>query len=153
LLLALILQFVLPSPAQPPEGSALTIRPPRLVTLRPVPEYSAILSAPIFAPDRKPGDAAGGGSPGGDLAGYSAVGAVAGNGVATVVMSGPGGAVVTLSPGDSVAGWRLVSVARDKVVFERNGSQRALGVGAPTAPAPGSTPQAAPAGGPTPSVQ
>jgi hypothetical protein len=123
-----------------------------LVTLRPVPEYSAILSAPIFAPDRKPGDAAAG-SGGGDLAGYSAVGAAVGHGVATVVLSGPGGTIATLRPGDSVAGWRLVSVAPDKVVFERNGSQRTLSVGAPTAPAPGPAPQAAPAGGATPMIR
>jgi hypothetical protein len=129
------------------------MRPPRLITLRTVPEYPAILSAPIFAPDRKPGDPASAGSAGGDLAGYNAVGSVVGNGTASVVLSGPGGTVATLRPGDSVAGWRLLSVTRDTVVFERNGAQRTLSVGAtatqPPAPS-GQPPAASPTPGPNP---
>ena len=98
----------------------------------PVPEYAAILASPIFAPDRNPassGEASENGC--GSLAGYAAIGTVAGRDVATAVITIPGGGIKTLSRGDEVEGWRLVGVDRTSAVFERNGVRHALIVGAP----------------------
>jgi general secretion pathway protein N len=110
----------------------------------PVPEYAAILAAPIFAPDRRPGpseaepsESGGGGS----LSGYAAIGAVAGRDVATAVVTEPGGGIKTLGRGDELNGWRLVGVDRTHVYFERNGARHTLVVGAQpeAAPTPGGT--------------
>ncbi len=132
-MLILGLQIVLPA-GSPPQDAALGLaaRRTRPVTIAPVPEYAAILTSPLFAPDRHPGAADGAkDTGGGTLAGYAALGAVTGRRVATAVVSAPGGTVKSLKPGDDLEGWRLVGIDRLKLTFERNGMRRALVIGAP----------------------
>jgi hypothetical protein len=132
LVLALGLQIILPYREAAPETDGLAIRHPRPIVIPPLPESPAILQAPIFAPDRRPGEAgaltsAGGGS----LAGYAALGAASGHGVGTAVISGPGGAVKTLRLGDQIDGWRLAIVSASRLTFERKGAHHVLVVGEP----------------------
>lgn len=128
-------QLLLPRAAPPAEAPGLAPRQQRLVMVPPVPEYAAILASPIFAPDRRPGpsgESAESGS--GSLAGYAAIGGVAGRAVASAVITVPGGGIKTLRPGDEVDGWRVVGVDRTRVYLEHNGERRALVIGAPAAP-------------------
>lgn len=126
-------QLMLPPAAPPADPPGLAARRQRPVMVPPVAEYAAILASPIFAPDRRPGASGDGsvGGGGGSLAGYTAIGAVAGGGVATAVVAVPGGAIKTLRRGDEVDGWRLVGVDRTQVYFERDGVRHALVIGAP----------------------
>jgi hypothetical protein len=132
----LVLQLALPAGGPPSAAGSLAARRPKLVNVPPVAEYPAILTAPVFAPDRKPGDAriaAAGGGGGGALDGYAALGAATSAGGAAAVVSGPGGAVKTLRRGETVEGWRLVALDASKLTFERNGQRRVLPIGAPAA--------------------
>ena len=76
-----------------------------------------------------------------------------GRGVALVKSSS--GQTVTLSPGQSVDGWRLVGIGRDRATFASNGEQRvaaldfsnkARGDSAPATAAPAAPPPRMPAG-------
>jgi len=125
-------QLMLPPAAPPSEPPGLAPRRQRPVTVPPVLEYAAILASPIFAPDRRPGPSGNGSEGGGgSLAGYAAIGAVAGRGVASAVVTVPGGGIKTLRLGDEMDGWRLAGVDRNRVYFEHNGVRQVLVVGAP----------------------
>lgn len=131
LTLALGLQAVVRYDDEPPAGG-LAPRHTRPVTIPSVPEYPAILSVPIFTPDRRPGVVeAGLPSTVEALDGYAVLGAAVGGSVATALISSPGGAPRTLRPGETLEGWSVVSVERTKVTFERNGARHSLIVGAP----------------------
>jgi general secretion pathway protein N len=131
LILALAVQLFLPSGATPPEASSLADRRPRPLLVPSPPDYAAILARPIFAPDRKPGASDLSATSGGELAGYSALGAAVGHGVATAVISGPSGSIRTVHGGETVEGWRVVAVDAGKLTFERGGVRHSLIVGAP----------------------
>jgi hypothetical protein len=131
LVLSLGLQLILPSRGSLPEASGLAARRPSLVRIPQIAEFPAILQAPVFAPDRHPGEAGLPASGGGPLSGYVALGAAAGRSVATAVVSGPGGVTKTLRRGETLEGWRLVAVDQAKVTFERDGVRHALVIGAP----------------------
>lgn len=114
-------------------------------------------SAPIFSPGRAPpapppspeqmaaAAAAPAAQPLPTLVGV--VSRARGRGVALVKSSS--GETVTLSPGESVDGWRLVGIGRDRATFAGNGEQRvaaldfsnkARGESAPATTAPSSAP-------------
>jgi hypothetical protein len=129
-------QLMLPAAAPPAEPPGLAPRRERPTVVPPVLEYAAVLASPIFAPDRRPGaSTAGSERSGGSLAGYAALGGVAGRGVASAVVSAPGGAIKSLRAGEDIDGWRLVGVDRTRLYFTRNGVRRALVIGAPAEPA------------------
>ena len=148
LVLALGLQVVAPSGEATPETGGLAIRHPRPIVIPPLPESPAILRTPLFAPDRRPGEAGVSGSAsGGSLGDYAALGAAAGHGMGTAVVSGPGAAVKTLRLGDEIEGWRLAAVSTSKLTFERKGVRHVLVVGEPaTAVSQAAAPAPAPAG-------
>jgi general secretion pathway protein N len=131
LILALGLQFFLPSAATPPEASSVAERKPRPLLIPPPAPYADVLAKPIFAPDRKPGPSDLSAIAGGELAGYSALGAAVGHGAATAVISGPSGSIRTVHVGDIVEGWRVVAVEAAKLTLERSGMRHTLVVGAP----------------------
>jgi hypothetical protein len=90
------------------------------------------LSAPIFTPDRRPGVVeAGIAAAVNPLDGYAVLGVAVGGSAATALVSTPGGAPRTVRPGETLEGWRLVSVERSKVTFDRDGARHSLVVGAP----------------------
>ena len=125
------LQF-LPPPGDdvsaPPGLAARRMRP---VTILPAPSYPAVLAAPIFAPDRKPGPGGSAMPGGGPLAGFAALGSAVGGAASSGIVVLPGGQVRTLHVGDDMSGWRLVGVDRSRLVFERKDVRHALIVGAP----------------------
>ncbi|HMJ92949.1 MAG TPA: hypothetical protein VK472_02485 [Allosphingosinicella sp.] len=114
-------------------------------------------SAPIFSPDRaqpapppSPEQLAAASAAPAVLPFPTLVGVVSrarGRGVALVKSSS--GQTVTLSPGESVDGWQLVGIGRDRATFASNGEKRvaaldfsnkAGGGGAPAPPPPAATP-------------
>ena len=141
LVVLLGVQLILPNGQPAAEVSILAPRRPHLIGIPPLPEYAAISQAPLFAPDRRPGEAPGPGA--GPLSAWSALGTATGGRVASAVMSGPGAVVKTVQRGEDVEGWRLVAVEKTRVVFERAGQKRELTVGAPAEAL--SDPKAAPA--------
>lgn len=127
-------QLVLPGAGALQDLGGLAPRRTKAVVVPPLPEYAAILNAPIFAPDRRPSDTAGAGAASAgatSLAGYAALGVAAGSSVSSAVIMVPNEGPKTLRRGDTVNGWRLVGVSRDRAVLERNGARQALIVGAP----------------------
>jgi len=146
LALALGAQLVLPYTDVQVDVGGLAPRRPRLVTVPLLPEYPTILRIPLFTPDRHPGEIGAGATSASDtLAGYAVLGAAVSRSAATAVVSAPGVAPKTVKPGDLLEGWRVVSVSRSRVTFERKGERRDLAVGAqPQAPsgAGGQAPQA-----------
>jgi hypothetical protein len=123
LFLTLLLQLVLPSEAALPEDSGLAPRMPPLAGELPQLNYPAIMARPPFAPDRKP--LATGGAQAG-LNGYEVLGIAISAEKATVVVRGPGGKTQRVLYGAELMGWKLASVDRAQVVFERGDEKRTL---------------------------
>jgi hypothetical protein len=146
--------------SQSPEVEA---PPPLVVTelaLAPVGGLDQARTAPIFSPTRAPPN------PGGEATAATAdeaappapmpvlVGLVSrarGRGVALV--KGSDGQTVTIAPGESVDGWRLVGIGRDRAAFVSNGERRVAALDfsnkrpAGEAPAPVPPPLAVPPAG------
>jgi len=87
-----------------------------------------------------------GGAPGaGVLDSYAALGVATARNFASALVKGPGEAAKTLRPGDTLEGWRLVGLDKEKLTFERGGARHVMTVGAPPASAGGDTAGAPPA--------
>jgi hypothetical protein len=100
--------------------------------------YAAIMAHPIFAPDRAPPAAEAEAS--GNLSGYEVLGtAIAGKTVAAALLRDSGGEITRVKVGEEIDGWKLVSIAQEELVFDRNGERRSLTVDttAPTKTGPG----------------
>jgi hypothetical protein len=118
----------------PVEG--LAARRPHLIAAPVVPDFVAILRAPLFAPDRRPSDAdAASAKTNGPLDKYAVLGVTVGGALSAALVSAPGAAPLTVKVGEVLEGWRLESVVRAKAVFEHNGVRQTLLVGAPSASA------------------
>jgi len=140
LVLAAGLQLALPSsvdlPARPHTRAAAP-EPAPMVRVAPV-VYAAIMAHPIFAPDRAPPPAEAEAS--GNLSGYEVLGtAIAGKTAAAAILRDSGGEMTRVKVGEDIDGWKLVSIAPDELVFDRNGERRSLTVDitAPVKPGPG----------------
>jgi hypothetical protein len=123
LFLALLLQIALPSEAALPEASGLAPRMPPLPAEAPDLNHPVILARPLFAPDRKP-QASGGAQA--SLDGYEVLGIAISAEKATVVMRAPGGKIQRVLYGGELLGWKLASVDRRQIVFEKSGQQKTL---------------------------
>jgi hypothetical protein len=116
LILTLLLQLALPPETPLPTDPMLAPRHMRPVKATPVPEYPAILSAPIFAPDRAPAATEGAGPEALTLAGLAV-----GKGVGVAIVRAQGAAPQSVRLGESVMGWRLTGVDPKHAAFERDG--------------------------------
>ena len=117
-----------------PSTSNVESPPPLVVTdlaVMPVGDLDQARSAPLFSPTRTPPELAPPpGSPGVQAAAPPSpmpalVGLVSrarGRGVALVKAGN--GQTVTIAPGESVDGWRLVAIGRDRATFASNGERR-----------------------------
>jgi hypothetical protein len=135
LFVALVAQLVLPNGTPLTDASPVMPRRPRLVVAPVIPEYAAILKAPIFSPDRKPGeeeDAAPGSGP---LNGFVVVGVAIGRNFAMAMIKGPDGSIRTLHRGDTIQDWSLVSIESTQLTFARDTARHVISVGAPAAAA------------------
>ena len=140
LLIAAGLQIAMPSQVELPEDSPLAARRAAEPAAPGVRNYPAVLARPIFAPDRAPvllqAQTAG------TLNGYEVLGtAVAGN-VSAALVRDATGRVFRVKPDAILQGWRVVSIDRVQLVFDRDGERRSLPVSA-AAPSHGINPQLA----------
>ena len=95
--------------------------------------FTAIMAHPIFAPDRAPPPAEAEAS--GNLSGYEVLGtAIAGKVAAAALLRDSGGEITRIKVGEVIDGWKLLSIAPQELVFDRNGERRSLTVDM-TAPA------------------
>jgi hypothetical protein len=127
-----------------PEASVQAPRRSRPVLVPPVAEYPTILQSPIFSPDRKPGEDTGAAPGAGALDNYTALGVATARGFASALVKGPGAPAKTFRLGDTLEGWRLVGLDRDKVTFERDNARHVLTVGAPAVSAASTQPETQP---------
>jgi hypothetical protein len=135
LLLLVGLQFTLPSGASLPDGPRPRAANAKIADpIRPAPAvYAAIMAHPIFAPDRAPPPAEAETS--GNLNGYEVLGtAIRGSTAAAALLRNSAGQISRARIGAVVDGWKLVSIARQELIFDRNGERRSLTVNI-TAPA------------------
>jgi hypothetical protein len=121
----------MPSSASLPEDTVVAPRP-AVEPAEPVAQnYPAILERPIFAPDRAPVLLQAQAS--GNLAGYEVLGTAIAGPVSAALVRDATGRVIRIKPDAILQGWRLVSIDRAQLVFDRDGERRALAVSA-TAP-------------------
>jgi len=135
LVLAAGLQLALPSSVELPARSrAPAAAPVESNVVRAAPAaYAAIMAHPIFAPDRAPPPAEAEAS--GNLSGYEVLGtAIAGKVSAAALLRDSGGEITRIKVGEVIDGWKLLSIAPQELVFDRNGERRSLTVDM-TAPA------------------
>lgn len=91
------------------------------------PAYRAIMAHPIFAPDRAPPPAEAEASS--NLSGVEVLGtAIAGKTAAAALLRESDGTFARVKVGEEIEGWKLVSIAPDELVFDRNGERRSLQV-------------------------
>ncbi len=135
LLAALVAQFVIPSGQPLTEASPVLARRPPPVVAPVLRDYAAILRAPIFSPDRKPGEDEDVVAGSGPLNGLAVVGVATGRNFATALVKGPDGSLRTLHRGDTVQDWRVVGIETSQITFARGAAHHAIPVGAAAAAA------------------
>jgi hypothetical protein len=131
LLVALVAQVVIPNGQPLTDASPVLARRPRPVAAPVIPDYAAILRAPIFSPDRKPGEDEDTALGSGPLNGFAVVGVSIGRNFATALVKGPDGSLRTLHRGDTIQDWRLVSIESSQLTFGRDTARHVISVGAP----------------------
>lgn len=131
LLMAAGLQIAIPSSADLPQSTAPAARPAPEPVDPGVREYPAILQRPIFAPDRAPVLLQAQAS--GNLSGYEVLGTAIAGPVSAALIRDTTGRIIRVKPDAILQGWRLVSIDRTQLLFDRDGERRALTVSA-TAP-------------------
>lgn len=86
--------------------------------------YPALRARPAFAPDRAPLPADVDVS--GNLNGFEVLGVAMSSNSAAALIRDLRGEIIRLKPGQLLQSWRLVSVDRTQLVFDRNGERRTL---------------------------
>ena len=128
--------MAIPSNASLPEDTALAPRrapEPAQPVQR---EYPAILMRTVFAPDRAPTILQA--QTAGNLSGYEVIGTAIAGKISTALVRDVTGRVMRVKPDETLQGWRLVSIDRTQVTFDRDGERRTLMVTtAPPRPMPG----------------
>ncbi len=166
LALGAVAQLALPPSPPPVEPTAAPARALRRLTaavIAPAPapplDYPAILQRALFDPARSASALSAPGAAGPAAATFTLLGVALARGRAAAVVRDGAGAVHTLSPGEALAGWRLVSVGRERAALSDGTVVLPLRVGAPAtagaAPAAAGAPPVAGATegyGPTPAV-
>jgi hypothetical protein len=128
--LAAAAQFALPSEAAMPDVPKHKPAPVAPEAARPAMQiYAAVMAHPIFAPDRAPPPTEA--EEAGNLSGVEVLGvAIAGKDRAAALLRDSDGSYVRLKSGEEIEGWKLVSIAPEELVFDRNGEKRSLNVDA-----------------------
>jgi hypothetical protein len=131
LLMLVGVQMAIPSTVDLPQEAVVT--PQRSVAaLEPTGhEYPTVLAKPIFAPDRAPVILQA--QTAGTLAGFEVLGTAIAGSVSAALVRDATGRIIRVKPDAILQGWRLVSIDRAQLIFDRDGERRSLAV---TAAAP-----------------
>jgi hypothetical protein len=137
LLLAAGLQLALPSGASLPEF--VRHAPPAAPAVEPVrvaaTAYNAIMAHPIFAPDRAPPPAEADDQS--NLSGVEVLGTAIAGKVSAALVRDSDGEFNRIKIGETIDGWKLVSIEAKALVFDRNGERRSLAISATAPTRPG----------------
>ncbi|HTT99871.1 MAG TPA: hypothetical protein VMF58_17610 [Rhizomicrobium sp.] len=138
LLLAVGLQFALPSSATLPEITRQA-PPAALSSVEPVHAafnaYNAIMAHPIFAPDRAPPPAEA--DEAGNLSGVEVLGTAIAGKVSAALVRDADGEFSRIKVGEEIDGWKLVSIGPTDLTFDRNGERKSLQITATAPSRPG----------------
>ena len=138
LMLTLIVQLARPAPAPTYRYPDMVWRPAAIQAPARAPDYSGILSRPLFTPAR--GAAGGSGvdqAASTTLSDYTLVGVASVGGRGEAILRGPAGEVVNLRVGEALLGWDLASIGRGGIVLRQGDVQRAVAVSSSAAPKTG----------------
>jgi len=134
LLVAAGLQMTMPSTVDLPEDTVLAPRHPMPLAEPEARSFPSILARPIFAPDRAPVILQA--QTAGNLAGFEVLGTAIAGSVSAALVRDAMGRILRVKPDAVLQGWRLVSIDRTQLTFDRDGEKRSLPVTA-AAPRPG----------------
>ena len=140
LLAGLAMQVALPATTALPAAGPRMTRPMSSPAAATIPDYAAILAAPIFSPSRRPGEAADIGA--GDSQRPVLVGVASLGRSGSVVLRGSDGVAHVLRAGESWRGWRLVGLGAASATLDGPGGRFTAIVGDIRSPA-------SPPGGPS----
>lgn len=127
-----------PMPAAEADGPAVSMpAATESFALPPIESYAEIVERPLFVPERRPGPiSAAAPTPQAVATGeLRLMGIVRARGQSRAVLRGPDGRTVTLLPGETSRGAKVVSIADTTVVIEEHGTVRELSL-----PTPGNSP-------------
>lgn len=130
LLAASAAQLVAPPRTELPDPSPLAPRHGREPAPPMIPDYPATLRAPIFTPDRTPGEAASA-TDVGTAPSLQLLGAATTAHGASVIVKTPDGGAHAVRQGETLQGWRLVSATAQTAVFDGPVGRATLTVGGP----------------------
>ncbi len=130
LLAASAAQLAAPVRTELPDPSPLAPRRAREPAPPMIPDYPAALRAPIFTPDRTPGEAASA-TDAGTAPSLQLLGAATTAHGASVIVKTPDGGAHAVRQGEVLQGWRLVSATLQSAVFDGPIGRTTLIVGGP----------------------
>jgi hypothetical protein len=126
LFMAAGVQMAIPSTVDLPQETSMAPRPLPAAFVPAAREYPVVLAKPIFAPDRAPVILQA--QTAGNLGGFEVLGtAIAGN-VSAALVRDATGRIIRVKPDAILQGWRLVSIDRTQLIFDRDGERRSLAV-------------------------
>ncbi|MFA5123651.1 hypothetical protein [Zavarzinia sp.] len=139
-----VFQLAVPLSGGTAADDGLALRLPAATTPA-APDLPEILERPVFAESRRPAAVAA-------AAPFGLLGVVTGGGLATAWLRLPDGSTARVRPGDTAAGWQLVSIEPRRVVLGRGGDTIVLSIETAAAPAATSAPIPSSAAPPAPVV-
>ncbi len=141
LLGGLAVQVALPATTEFPAGASPMTRPPRSPAAVAVPDYPAVLGAPLFSPDRRSLAATvEGGETAPDGQRPELIGVASDRRTGSAVVKGADGAAHVVRLGETWRGWRLVGVGARSAAFDGPGGRFTALIGAPSATPPVGSP-------------
>jgi len=129
LLGGLAIQLLLPVATELPDVARRAGRPAPSPSGAVVPDYAAVLTAPLFSPDRRPGNSLAGGGGSAETQRPLLLGVASDRRSGSAVIRGADGAVHVLRPGVVWRGWRLVGVGANSATLVGPGGRYTAIVG------------------------
>jgi hypothetical protein len=131
LLMLVGVQMAIPSTVDLPQEAAVTPRQSAAALAPTAREYPIVLAKPIFAPDRAPVVLQA--QTAGNLSGFEVLGTAIAGTISAALVRDATGRIIRVKPDAILQGWRVVSIDRAQLIFDRDGERRSLAV---TAAAP-----------------
>ena len=119
-------QMAIPSSVNLPEEAVVAPKPLPAALAPAARDYPAVLAKPIFAPDRAPVILQA--QTAGNLSGFEVLGTAIAGTVSAALVRDATGRIIRVKPDAILQGWRVVSIDRAQLIFDRDGERRSLAV-------------------------
>jgi hypothetical protein len=119
-------QMAIPSSVDLPEEAVVAPKPLPAALAPAARDYPAVLAKPIFAPDRAPVILQA--QTAGNLSGFEVLGTAIAGTVSAALVRDATGRIIRVKPDAILQGWRVVSIDRAQLIFDRDGERRSLAV-------------------------